>query len=40
MAGKNRFFVGLKFLRGPISWSILERFNGLVLTGMLCAMRW
>jgi hypothetical protein len=36
----GRFFVGLKFTRGPVPWSILHRFNGLVLTGTLCAMKW
>ena len=37
---KDRFFVGLKFLRGPVPWSILTRFNGLLLADILAAMRW
>lgn len=36
----NRFFVGLKFPQGRIPWSILQRFNGLVLTNIFGAMRW
>jgi PilZ domain-containing protein len=36
----GRFFVGLKSLRGQIPWSVLKRFNGLALTGILAAMRW
>ena len=39
-AGKERFFVGFKFPHEHVSWSILKRFNGLVLTNILCAMRW
>lgn len=35
-----RFFVGLKFPRSHVPWSILKRFNGLALTGILAAMRW
>ena len=38
--GKDRFFVGLKFPNDPVTWSILERFNGVVFTNTLCAMRW
>jgi len=38
--GNERFFVGLKFPRGHIPWSILKRFNGLAFTGTLAAMRW
>ncbi len=38
--GKDRFFVGFKFPHEHVSWSILKRFNGLVLTNILCAMRW
>ncbi len=37
---KDRFFVGFKFPHGHIPWSILQRFNGLVFTNILCAMRW
>jgi PilZ domain-containing protein len=37
---KERFFVGFKFPHEHASWSILERFNGLVFTDLLCAMRW
>lgn len=36
----GRFFLGLKFPRTQIPWAILERFNGLALTGILAAMRW
>ena len=36
----ERFFVGLKFSRGGISWSILEKFNGLSLADIFGAMRW
>lgn len=36
----GRFFLGLKFPRGHVPWSILQRFNGLALTGILAAMRW
>ena len=36
----NRFFVGFKFPQGHIPWSILQRFNGLVLTNIFGAMRW
>ena len=39
-AGDARFFVGLKFPRGHVPWSILKRFNGLAFTGILAAMRW
>jgi hypothetical protein len=38
--GDARFFVGLKFPSGHVPWSILKRFNGLALTGILAAMRW
>ncbi len=38
--GKDRFFIGLKFLRGPVPWSILTRFNGLLLVDIFAAMRW
>lgn len=38
--GKDRFFIGLRFLRGPVPWSILTRFNGLLLADILAAMRW
>jgi hypothetical protein len=37
---KHRYFVGFKFAGDRIPWSILQRFNGLALTGILCAMRW
>ena len=37
---KDRFFVGFKFPEGHLPWSILQRFNGLALTNILCAMRW
>lgn len=36
----GRFFLGIKFPRGHVPWAILKRFNGLALTGILCAMRW
>lgn len=36
----GRFFVGLKFASGRVPWSILERFNGLLLADIFCAMRW
>jgi hypothetical protein len=39
-AGKDRYFVGFKFAGDRMAWSILQRFNGLALTGILCAMRW
>jgi len=35
----GRFFVGLKFAGGRVPWSILERFNGLLLADIFCAMR-
>lgn len=38
--GNQRFFVGLKFPRAGISWSILEKFNGLSLADIFGAMRW
>jgi hypothetical protein len=36
----DRFFVGLKFASSRIPRSILERFNGLLLADIFCAMRW
>ena len=36
----GRFFVGLKFASSRVPWSILERFNGLLLADIFCAMRW
>ena len=39
-AGKDRFFVGLKFRDKYIPWSMLQRFNGLTHTDILGAMRW
>jgi hypothetical protein len=36
----DRFYLGLKFRDEHIPWSILKRFNGLALTGILGAMRW
>ena len=36
----DRFFVGLRFQDKHIPWSILQRFNGLALMDLLCAMRW
>ena len=38
--GNHRFFVGIKFARSRVPWSILERFNGLLLADLFCAMRW
>jgi len=35
----GRFFVGLKFAGSRVPWSILERFNGLLLADIFCAMR-
>ena len=34
------FFVGLRFGSSRVPWSILERFNGLLLADIFCAMRW
>jgi PilZ domain len=36
----GRFFVGLKFGSSSVPWSILQRFNGLLLADIFCAMRW
>ena len=36
----GRFFVGLKFPRESVPWSILKRFNGPTFTGILAAMHW
>jgi|SRR5215470_2348710 len=36
----GRFFVGLKFGTSRVPWSMLERFNGLLLADLFCAMRW
>ena len=37
----GRFFVGLKFASSRVPWSILQRFNGLLLADIIfCAMRW
>jgi hypothetical protein len=36
----GRFFVGLKFASSRVLWSVLERFNGLLLADIFCAMRW
>lgn len=38
--GNGRFFVGIKFQSSRVPWSILERFNGLLLADLFCAMRW
>lgn len=39
-AGKDQFFLGLKFRDKHIPWTILQRFNGLTHTDILGAMRW
>ena len=36
----GRFFVGIKFETSRVPWSILQRFNGLLLADLFCAMRW
>ena len=36
----GRFFVGLKFTSSRLPWSMLQRFNGLLLADLFCAMRW
>jgi PilZ domain len=36
----GRFFVGLRFASSRVPWSILQRFNGLLLGDIFCAMRW
>jgi len=38
--GNGRFFVGIKFESSRVPWSILQRFNGLLLADLFCAMRW
>ena len=34
----GRFFVGLKFASSRVPWSVLQRFNGLLLADVFCAM--
>src|ERR1700746_3820793 len=36
----GRCCVGLMFASSRVPWSILQRFNGLLLGDIFCAMRW